>query len=155
MHLLHAWSWWGSEAAAVSAPIWEGGSPRPRKQMTTAEVSARSCRAGREAPRRREGPAAANGVRRRWLRFRQAEWSFNYYCYFKAKLWLLGASQFYRAHFIFPMFIWIICPLLAIKNAIYPITTSSSLYKHSIVLMSSEMNPFVYRISPEFVTFMV
>lgn len=110
---------------------------------------------GWKAPQSMRGPVEANGVRRRWLRFRRAEWCFNYYCYFKVKLWLLGASQFYRAHFIFPTFIWIICPLLAIKNAIYPIITSSSLYKHSIVLMSSDMNLFVYGISPEFVIFMV
>lgn len=63
-----------------------------------------------------EGPVGANGVRRHWLRFRRAEWRFDYCCYFKVKLRLLGASQFYGAHFIFPTFIWIICPLLAIKK---------------------------------------
>ena len=34
----------------------------------------------------------------------------------KVKHWFLGASQFYQAHFIFPTFIWIIRPLLAIKK---------------------------------------
>lgn len=49
----------------------------------------------------------------------EENWHFNYYCYFKVKLWLLGASQFHAAHIIFPTYIWIIYPSPAIKKLSY------------------------------------
>lgn len=78
-----------------------------------------SCASWKE-PQSVRGPREANGEQRCWLQFRRAEWRFNYYCYFKVILRLLGASQFYWAHFIFPTFIWIICPFLAIKKCRIP-----------------------------------